>query len=231
MGQQVVNGELGVSFPIAHGDADHIPVFQSHHTVELQRDGYPLVLAQAAVVVGLKERELVSLIEGVLLQIQTGRIDVGRADVGTLVQILLTHHRQHHRFPAVHPVDLVSGLELHAPLVGPEAGVLRQGHCPLHALPLRLTSVQKLLVTGAVGLQGLHLLGIHAVIAVLLIVAQGTAQLLAPGQFFFLIHWKNLLCAFIVCVPVKSILPTSWPEAQILPPGHNHYIRYGRSLR
>ena len=199
--------------------------------MELQGDGHPLVLAQAAVVVGLEERELVGLIEGVLLQIQTGRIDVGRTDVGALVQILLAHDCQHHRFPAVHPVDLVSGLELHAPLIGPEASVLRQGHCPLHALPLRLTRIQKLLVTGAVGLQGLHFPGIHTVVAVFLIVAQGTAQLLAPGQFFFLIHWKNLLCAFIVCVPVKSILPTFWPGAQILPPGHSHYIRYGRSLR
>ena len=231
MGQNVRNTELGVTRLFAQAHIHIGAVVFANAAVEGQGNGGPLVLFNTAVVVGLKERELVSLIEGVLLQIQTGRIDVGRADVGALIQILLTHHRQHHRFPAVHPVDLVSGLELHAPLVGPEAGVLRQGHCPLHALPLRLTSVQKLLVTGAVGLQGLHLLGIHAVIAVLLIVAQGTAQLLAPGQFFFLIHWKNLLCAFIVCVPVKSILPTSWPEAQILPPGHNHYIRYGRSLR
>ena len=60
VGQQVVDGEHGVvrarrpPRPAPPG-----AVLQRHHAVELQGNGHPLVLADAAVVVGLEEGQLV----------------------------------------------------------------------------------------------------------------------------------------------------------------------------
>ena len=192
VGQKVVDGEQGVPRPVADGHPDHLAVFQGHHPVELQGDGHPLVLPQAAVVVGLQKGQIVRLIEGVLLQIQAGGVDVGGPDVHALLQALPAHHRQHDGLAPVHPVHLVPGLQIHAPLVLPEAGGLRQGHSPVHALPLGLARVQKLLVAGAVGLHGLQLLPVHPVIAVFLVIAQGLPQLIAPALFLVL-HGSDLL--------------------------------------
>ena len=72
VGQQVVDGEHGVVRPVAHRDPHHLSVLQRHHAVELQGNGHPLVLSDAAVVVGLEEAQLVALVQGVLLQVQPG---------------------------------------------------------------------------------------------------------------------------------------------------------------
>ena len=161
--------------------------------MKLQGDGHPLILAQPPVIVGLQEGQLVGLIEGVLLQVQAGGVDVGSADVGPLAQALLADDRQHNGLAPVHPVDLVPGLQLLAPDQRPEPGVLRQGNGTVHALTLSLACVQKLLIAGAVGLHCLILPVQQTVITVLPVIEQGTAQLLSPAQFLKIVHEKNLL--------------------------------------
>ena len=84
VGQQVVDGEQGVALPVADGYPDGLAAFQRDHTVKLQRNGHPLVLAQAAVVVGLEESQLLRLVERILLQVQPGGVNVSGTDVGPL---------------------------------------------------------------------------------------------------------------------------------------------------
>ena len=193
MGQQVVDGKHGVVRPVAHRDPHHLSVLQRHHAVELQGNGHPLVLPDAAVVVGLEEAQLIALVQGVLLQVQPGGVDVGRPDVDPVLQAFPAHHGQHDGLVPVHLVDPVPGLQLHPPDIGPEAGGLRLGDGPVHALPLGLARVQELLVAGAVRLQRRALLRVQPVPAVLPLIDQGPAELLAPGQFFFFTHKTVLL--------------------------------------
>ena len=62
VGQQVVDGKQGVPRPGADSHLDAGAVLEGDDTVELQGDGHPLVLADAAVVVGLEEGQLGVLI-------------------------------------------------------------------------------------------------------------------------------------------------------------------------
>ena len=84
MGQQVGDDELGVVRLVAnaHLDRFHLAVVaHADHAAQFKRDRGPLVLFDAAVVVGLEEAQLIALVQGVLLQVQPGGVDVGRPDV------------------------------------------------------------------------------------------------------------------------------------------------------
>ena len=156
--------------------------------MELQGDGHPLVLADTAVVVGLEESYVICLIQGQLLQIQTGRIDMGRGDIDALLQPLPSDHRQHDGLAPVGLIHLVPGLQLHAPHKGLKPRGPDQRDGAVHTLPLSLARVQELLIAHAVGLHGLQVGSSHPVIAVFLVVGQAAAQLLAPGHFLVLAH-------------------------------------------
>ena len=191
MGQQVAHGKLRVAGVLADAHGHRGPVLQDHQTVEGQGDGGPLVLLDAPVVMGLAVGHLLVLIEWVLLQVQAGGVDVGRADDGALVQALLPDHGQHDGLAAVVVIDLVAGLELLAPDQRPEPGGFRLGHSIGHALALDLAFVQEGLVARAVILDGLLLAVGQAVIAVGGAEKQGVPLLLGRGLFVFfhgLIH-------------------------------------------
>ena len=221
--QQVVDGEQGVPLPVADGYPDGLAALQGHHAVEFQGDGHPLILADAAVVVGLEEGQLVALIEGVLLQVQTGGVDVGRTDVHALAKAPAADDRQHDGLAPVHLIELVPRLYRHAPDKGLEARGLGHGYGALHALPLRLAVVQKLLIALAVGIHGLQLAGGQTVIAVLLLIGQGLAQGLAPAGLLVLVHNETPPYSSFVsvpgpltgpCVPVRCAPagPGPWPR-------------------
>ena len=122
---------------------------------------------------GLEKGQLTVLIQGIGLEIQPGGVNVRRHDLGAFLQALPTQHRQHDALVPVYPVDLVAALELHAPLIGPEARLPGQLHGLLGALPLGLALLQKGLIQAAVALHSRQFLRLDAVIAVL-----------APGEQF-----------------------------------------------
>ena len=64
-GQQVRDDQTGISLISTDVHRHVVAVLHGHHAVELQRDGDPLVLADAAVVMGLEIGQLALLIEGV----------------------------------------------------------------------------------------------------------------------------------------------------------------------
>ena len=176
VGQQVIDDELGILFLVADGHADGAAVGPDHHAVELQRDGDPLVLADAAVVVGFEIGQLRVFIQGVGLQIQAGGIGVGSANVGAFGKGLSADDGQHDALAPVVHIDLPAGLQSHSGLVGHEAPGLGQGHGVIHAVPLGLAVVQEAAVVGAVGLQRLLFSGRQTVPAVLGLIEKFVAQ-------------------------------------------------------
>ena len=182
VGQQIVNGELGVLRRAADRHGHGRAVLQGHHAAELQGDSHPLVLADTAVIVGLEKGQLRVLIERVGLEIQPGGVDVGRADVDALAEGPGTHHGQHQGLAPVDPVQLVARIDRHAAGEGLEALSLRQAHRLGYALPLRLACVQKLLVVLTIGLHIRLVLGAQAVVAVLGLVEQRLAPQLSRSS-------------------------------------------------
>ena len=165
VGQQVGNHELGL-VALAQNHLHHGAVPQDHHAPQLQGDGHPLVLADAAVIVGLAVGQLAVLIQGMGLEVQTGRVDVRGHDLRAVGQVLAADFHQHHALAAIAAIYLVAGLELHAPLIGDEALGLGQLDGVVGALPLGLAVVQILLVGLAIGLHGFQGSLVHQVIAV-----------------------------------------------------------------
>ena len=90
--QQVVDDKLRVGGIGADLDEDLAAVGADDLAVQLQRDRDPLVLADAAVVVGLEIGQLGVFIEGVGLEVQPRRVGMGRADVRALGQGLAADH-------------------------------------------------------------------------------------------------------------------------------------------
>ena len=110
VGQQVRDHQPGVAGTAADVHLHIGPVPQGDDAVELQRDGHPLVLPDAAVVVGLEIGQLRVLIERVGLQIQPRGVDVGGGDLHALRQGPLADAGQQHRLAPVAEVHLVPGL-------------------------------------------------------------------------------------------------------------------------
>ena len=185
MGQQVGDDQLGLA-ALADADIHHGAVGQHHGAAQLQRNGDPLVLADAAVVMGLEVGQLAVLIQRIGLQIQTGGVDMGGGDLGALGQTAAADDSQHQALAPVAGVDLVAGGQGHAPLVGHEAVLLRQCDGGAGAEALRLTGIQKCLVDGAIRLHLLQLGRAQHVVAVALVLQellfQGF-QFLTHGQF------------------------------------------------
>ena len=82
--QQVGDDELRVALVLADVDGDDRAVALDDDTVEGQRNGRPLVLLDAAVIVGLEEREFILLVERVRLEVEARGVDMGRGDAQTL---------------------------------------------------------------------------------------------------------------------------------------------------
>ena len=166
MGQQVRDDQLGIAGIGA--DVHFCPraVLQRHHAPQLQGNGHPLVLAQSAVVMGLEISHFALLIEGIGLEVQTGRVDVGRGDLNALVQRRTADVGQHDRLAPVAHIHLVAGLELHTRGKGTVSLLLCQAHALRRAQPLGLSGIQIRHIIPAVGLHMLQCRRIQTVIAV-----------------------------------------------------------------
>ncbi|MPM71479.1 hypothetical protein SDC9_118444 [bioreactor metagenome] len=168
MGQKVCDDQLGVTLVRADVDGDSLSIFQRHHAMKLHGNSGPLVLSDAAVVVGLEVAQLAVLIQRVGLQVQPGRVDVGGGDLRALAERLFPDAGQIHALAPVAEVQLVPRLQLHAAGKGLEASLLRQPYQLLRALPLGLARVQKRLVVRAIGLHGISFFCVKFIVAVFL---------------------------------------------------------------
>ena len=84
MRQQIGNGEHGFVFVFAEADADDFAVGFHDDAVNGQRTGKPLILAQAAVVVGFGLSHAHLFHERMLLEVEAGAVGVGADEADAL---------------------------------------------------------------------------------------------------------------------------------------------------
>ena len=167
MGQQVGNHQDRLVLVLTDGDGDAGAVGLADHAVNGQGDGDPLILLDAAVVVGLEVCHLGIFVQGIGLQVHIGSIDMGGADIGTHIQLLSTDDGQSNGLVTVIIVNLITGIGFHAGDIGLEAQLLSLGHGPGSCLPLGLGSIHEGHITLGVGFHLDALLCSDAVVAVL----------------------------------------------------------------
>ena len=152
MDEQIGDTHHGIVLIFADDHVHHGAVLLGHHAVEGQGQRHPLILLDAAVVVGIEIGKIRILIEGVLLQVHPGAVDVGAHDVEALLQRLAADDVQLDRLVHgvhVHPVPGLQGfdlLQVHVP------GLLRPADGLPGAFPLGLAAVQ----IGPIGLAQVH---------------------------------------------------------------------------
>ena len=173
VGQQVGDDEFRLVLFPPQGDVHALAGFQCDRAVQLQRDRHPLILFDAAVVMGAEIAELILLVERDLLEVQAGRVDVGPCNDGPLGKTFLSDDGKHHCLSAVHAVNAVAGLQRRGRVKGAEAGRLSLAYGQPHGFAFDAGFIQKFHVAAAVVLQLHSLLRVQAVIAVLRLKEQG----------------------------------------------------------
>ena len=184
MGQKIGNVQNGVGIVLTDGDVDHIAVLAVHSTVNGQRDGCPLILLHAAVVMGLEEGQLGILIQRIGLQVQTGGIHVSSTDIGAVGQAFAADHRQNNALIAVVKENLIAGLDVHTRDHRLKAVLHSHGDRPSGSFPLGLAGIHKFGIALAVVLHFGSLFFRQGGIAVLGSKEQGVFQFFHIGSPF-----------------------------------------------
>ena len=183
MRQQIGDAEYGIALFFADGYGQAGAVLADDGAVQGQRDGGPLVLLDAAVVVGLEEALLALLVQGPGLEVQTGAIDVGNADADTFGDAAAAEGGGDERLAAVIEVDLIPRLVLLGVVKGDIAGLFQHGYGSGNSLALGLGGIQEGLVALAKIVSSLQLFLGHGLGEILGVHQQLLAQLLALGFF------------------------------------------------
>ena len=201
MGQQVGDAEHRVALILTHAHRNAGAVCTGEHAVDGQRHGAPLILADAAVVVGLEIAEMVGLVQRIRAQVQPGAVDVGNDQPEALFKRSLADGSGHHRLVFLHKVDLLAGgiglfrLKLFV------TGLQQQLFAGGGSFALGLGSVQEGFVAFGKGCS--LLLHVGALVGgVLRLVKQLFGSLLC-GKF--LAHVPYLLSAFCIDTPIPRI--------------------------
>ena len=191
--QKVADDELRVIEVGADLDIDLAAVAAHDLAVQLQRRGDPLILADAAVVMGLQIGHLSMgcLEKWAGLDVQSRCVGVRRADVRALCQRLRTDDGQHDGLAAVIVVDLVAGVQRHAALVLDEAALLGKLDGRKDALTLGLGGIQEPLVILTVGVHFRLFSGAQRIVGILRLVQQHIAFFLCHFAFSFMILSNN----------------------------------------
>ena len=142
MYEEIRHAEDRVVCLLAKCDLDNCAVFLHDNTVECKRDRHPLVLFDAAVVVRVKIRQTVILIQRILLHIEAAGVNVCAEDVHAALHRLRPDVEEHDCLLHVDGVDLVPRREC-LPLRNDirKVAVARcacAADCLRHALALRL---------------------------------------------------------------------------------------------
>ena len=203
VGQQIGDAEYGIALFFADGYGQTGAVLTDDGAVQGQRDGGPLVLLDAAVVVGLKEALLALLIQGPGLEVQTGAVDMSHTDADAFGDAAAAEGSSDEGLAAVIEVDLIPCLVLLGVVKGDIACLFQHRNGSGNCLALGLGGIKECLVALTEIVSGFQLLLRHGFGEVLGVHQQFLAELLALGFFthgysspfgFLMILW---LCGFI----------------------------------
>ena len=146
MGQDVTDDEYGIRLVLAQADRDGRSVLPADHAVQGERQGQPLVFLDATVVMGIQVNQKILFVEGILLDVQPGRVNVRAEDVHAVLNVPRTDVEQGNGLAELAQVHLIARLEGRALLYILITGCFGVCDDPLAALPLRFSRFQKGLV-------------------------------------------------------------------------------------
>ena len=111
MNQDIADTEYRIIFLLTNCKGNHASVLFHNDSVQSQRKGNPLVFLDAAIIMGIQKSHLGILIKRILLQIKTGRINVGTQDVHALLHRFRTNDKHSDFLAHIVTEDLVSRLQ------------------------------------------------------------------------------------------------------------------------
>ena len=159
--QQVGDNELRVGRLVAYAHLyalDLAVLADADNAAQLKRNGGPLILLDAAVVVGLEERHAVVLVQRHSADVNARCIKVSRGQAHALSEALFANNSQHNALVAVDAVNLVTRTKRVVTRPGTEALALSHAGDLQHSVTLGFALVEEFFVTLGVGLNALLVL-------------------------------------------------------------------------
>ena len=111
MDQQIGYKEYRIILVLADIDLYTGTVFFHDHTMDCQGNSHPLVLLHTTVIMGVQISESAILIQGILLYIQSGTVDMGSEDVHSICHGLTADLEHGDGFVHPYAVYLISGFK------------------------------------------------------------------------------------------------------------------------
>ena len=159
--QQVGDNELRVGRLVAYTHLyalDLAVLADADNAAQLKRNCGPLILLDAAVVVGLEERHTVVLVQRHGADVNARCIEVSSSQTYALGQTLIADNSQHNALVAVDAVNLVTRTKRVIARPGTEALALSHAGDFQHGVTLGFALVEEFSVTLGVGLNALLVL-------------------------------------------------------------------------
>ena len=146
MGKQVCYGKCRFVFPFTDGNINLCPVLLNDDTVECKRHCNPLVLLNSTVIVGIEVRHLCILIQRVLFDVDSRRVDMRAENIHSVYKRLRACLEKYNGFFRIVHIYLVPCLyrfpSLNQVLHITIARFFRQLLRDAYTFPLRLSQVK-----------------------------------------------------------------------------------------
>ena len=143
MRQQVGYTKYRIAFSFADVDGYLAAVCLDDHTMQGKRNGCPLILLNAAVVMGLEQSKFAIFIQWILLHVQTRRVNVCSTKPNALGNRCRTNDGGNHCLSTVVLVNLIAGFQSHTRRKRNKSMFFQQGFCVGTSLPFGLRLVQE----------------------------------------------------------------------------------------
>ena len=155
MGEQVGDYKLRVALILAEADGDLGAVLAADDAVKRQGDGGPLILLDAAVVMGLEESEVSILIKRIGLEVEPRGVDMGGDYLCAALKALFAEYAQDEGLALVVVINLVAGLVAAVGVKRDEAVLLGKGLDISRHFTFGLAAVKEINVIAAEAVGGL----------------------------------------------------------------------------
>ena len=172
MRKQICHTENRIAGILADVDLDRTAVCLDDHTMQRKRNCSPLVFLDTAVVMRFEQCHLAVLVKRILLQIQTGRVDMCCAEPHAICNRRSAYNGSDHCLATVILVDLIASFQRHAGLKRNEAVFFQFRNCKMNGFPLGFRHIQKCHIVRSKGIACLQLLRRNTLCSMLCLIKQ-----------------------------------------------------------
>ena len=187
VGEQIVDVEYGIGLFLADDDVAVAAVGTDDSAVDGKRSCNPLVLLDTAVVMGLEEAHIALFIDGMLLQVDAGRVDMGCGDANAVFHRLAADHEQEQFLVAVVIIEFVTCLYGHTKGIGLKIASLCHLDGVKHCFSLGLAQIQIGLVALGIDVHFFFCLLVQCLVNVL----TGVEKAISEFLDFFGCHYDS----------------------------------------